>query len=567
MAFSTILHPSFSLFGRKNTTSRRHGAQCCCLGEKHAQKLKEAKQLFTRRQYSVARDDQVLMSCPVETLVLIDAVQRLGIDYHFQETIGAVLYDEFCATVADRRREDGLFEVSLSFRLLRQQGHPIPSDVFNKFKNQEGKFQPRLLGHQNVQALIQLYEASQWMTPGEDILHEAGEFSARRLRSWIAPNPSQYYSVVNDVIGLLATEEAVANALKHPYHRSIPRLVIKDYLSSFGATITSKRQSRYVETLKDLAKLDLKMNQAVHQKELDQLSRWWDEVGLGTSVGRDQLLAKASAWPKATLAGPELSEYRVELAKIISIVYLINDIFDMYGSLDDLALFTEAMTRWDTDTIDKLPECMRSCFMVLYRTTNQIGCQVHRKHGWSPINSLKRAWGKLFEAFLVEARWLRTGECPKSDEYLRTGMVTSGAPLMLVHFFYMLGTGLTEENVRLVDSDEPPLISPVAKILRLSDDLSSMYEEDVGYDESYVDCYLKENPGLSVHEARKHVVDMIEDTWKQLNYEYLSPAVPFPTGFMKVVVDSAKMVPLMYEIGFKGDDQESNVDSLPSLQE
>ncbi|CAI0468040.1 unnamed protein product [Linum tenue] len=508
-AFSTILHPfsstSFaSPFGRKNKPLMVQ----CCLGGKHDRKLKEAKHLFARRP-SVARDDRVLMSCPVETLVLIDAVQRLGIDYHFQETIEAVLHDEFCATAAaDRRREDGLFEVSLMFRLLRQQGHHISSDVFNKFKNQEGKFQPRLLGHQNVQALIQLYEASQWMAPGEDILHEAGEFSAHRLRSWISPNLSQYYSVVNDIMGLLATEEAVANALKHPYHRSIPRLVIKDYLSSFGGTITSKKQSRYVETLKDLAKLDLKMNQAVHQKELDQLSRWWDEVGLGTSVGRDQLLAKASAWPMATLRGSKLAEYRVELAKIISIVYLINDIFDMYGSLDDLALFTEAITRW-----------------------------------------------------------LRTGECPKSDEYLRTGMVTSGAPLMLVHFFYMLGTGLTEENVRLVDSDEPPLISPVAKIMRLSDDLSSMYEEDVGYDGSYVDCYLKENPGLSVHEARKHVVDMIEDTWKQLNYEYLSPAIPFPTGFMKVVVDSAKMVPLMYEIGFEGDDQESNVNSLPSLQE
>ncbi|CAL1397693.1 unnamed protein product [Linum trigynum] len=409
------------------------------------------------------------------------------------------------------------------------------------------------------------------MTAGEDILREAGEFSARRLRSWIAPKPSQYYSVVNDVIGLLATGEAVANVLKHPYHKSIPRLVIKDYLSSFGATITSKRQSRYVETLKDLAKLDLKMNQAVHQNELDQLSRWWDiEVCLAANVGRDQLLVKASSWAMATLAGSQFSGYRVELAKIIALVKLIGNIFDSYGSLEVLTLFSQTVTRWDTETTDKLPEFMRVCFMTLYHMTNQIGYKVYIKHGRNPMRSLQQSWAKLFEAFLVKARSLRTEECRKSDDCLRTGIVTSGVPLLLVHFFFMLGLGLTEQNVGLVDGDEPPLITSVAKILRLSDELSSTYEEGVGYDVgSHVDCYLKENPGLTVSEARKHVVEMIEDTWKQLNHEYLSPAVPFPTVFGKAVVDSAKMAPLMYEIGLDDDDDQesSDIDCIPSLQQ
>ncbi|CAL1372582.1 unnamed protein product [Linum trigynum] len=539
--------------------------QCCSgLGENHAQKLKEAKHLFTkRRQLSVAKDEEVL--------VMIDALQRLGIDYHFQEDIEAVLNDELgdAAKMAAEGsgREDGhLFQVSLNFRLLRQQGHRCPSDVFNKLKNREGMFLSRF-GHQNVQSLMQLYEASQWLTPAEHILHEAREFSARRLRSWTAANPSQY-----DPLGQLATRKAVANTLKHPCHRSMPRLAIKDYLSSFrGTLITNKRQSYYyVETLKDLALLDCKINRAIHHKELGQLSRWWDEVGLAANVGRDRLLVKASAWPMATLSGSEFAECRVELAKIIAIVYLIDDIFDTYGSLEELTLFAEAVTRWDSDTVEKLPEIMRTCFVALYHTTNQIGYQVYRKHGWNPMHSLKQAWAKLFEAFLVEARWLRTKECPKSDDYLKTGIVTSGVPLLLVHFFFMLGKGLTEQNAGLVDGDEPPLISSVAKILRLSDDLSSMYEEQVGYDGSYVDCYMKEHPGVSVHEATKHVADMIEDTWKQLNHEYLSPAVPLPTAFGKAVVDSAKMVPLMYGNGVVDDDDDdreySNIDRSQSLQ-
>ncbi|CAI0407031.1 unnamed protein product [Linum tenue] len=566
MAFSSaILLPSLSSFTSscdKNTIRRRrHGGlkpmvQCCSgLGENHARKLKEAKHLFTKK--TVAKDEEVL--------VMIDAVQRLGIDYHFQEDIEAVLNDELGAAKMAAEGgglEDGLFRVCLSFRLLRQQ------DVFNKLMNREGKFLSRFGHQQHVQSLMQLYEASQWLTPAEHILHEAREFSARRLRSWTAAaNPSQY-----DPLGQLATRKSVANTLKHPCHRSMPRLAIKDYLSSFrAALITNKRQSYYyVETLKDLA-------------------LWWDEVGLAANVGRDRLLVKASAWPMATLSGSEFSECRIELAKIIAIVYLIDDIFDTYGSLEELTVFAEAVTRWDTDTVEKLPEIMRTCFVALYHTTNQIGYQVYRKHGWNPMHSLKQAWAKLFEAFLVEARWLRTKECPKSDDYLKTGIVTSGVPLLLVHFFFMLGKGLTGQNVGLVDGDEPPLISSVAKILRLSDDLSSMinkcktnlmnrsieylfsqlyYEEQVGYDGSYVDCYMKENPGVSVHEATRHVTDMIEDTWKQLNREYLSPAVPLPTAFGKAVVDSAKMVPLMYGNGVVDDDDQeySNIDRSPSLQ-
>lgn len=48
----------------------------------------------------------------------------------------------------------------------------------------------------------------------------------------------------------------------------------------------------------------------------------------------------------AALTDPSLSEQRVELTKRISFVYLIDDIFYVYGTMEELTLFTEVINRY-----------------------------------------------------------------------------------------------------------------------------------------------------------------------------------------------------------------------------
>jgi len=55
-------------------------------------------------------------------------------------------------------------------------------------------------------------------------------------------------------------------------------------------------------------------------------------------------------WSLACFADPTLSEERVELTKPISLIYIIDDIFDVYGTLDELTLFTEAVCRYVNET-------------------------------------------------------------------------------------------------------------------------------------------------------------------------------------------------------------------------
>lgn len=59
---------------------------------------------------------------------------------------------------------------------------------------------------------------------------------------------------------------------------------------------------------------------------------------------RDQPM-KWYMWPTAILPDPIFSDQRIELTKPISLIYIIDDIFDVYGTLDELILFTEAVNR------------------------------------------------------------------------------------------------------------------------------------------------------------------------------------------------------------------------------
>ena len=78
----------------------------------------------------------------------------------------------------------------------------------------------------------------------------------------------------------------------------------------------------------------------------------------------------------------------------------------------------------------------------------------------------------MCKAFLVEAKWFASGNLPSAEEYLKNGIVSSGVHIVMVHAFFLLGHGLTEENIKIIDRN-PDIISSPATILRLWDDLGN----------------------------------------------------------------------------------------------
>ncbi|KAF3949774.1 hypothetical protein CMV_024393 [Castanea mollissima] len=83
--------------------------------------------------------------------------ERLGVAYHFEREIQEAL-EHLYATFNDKNDVDDLYEVSLSFRLLRQEGFKVSCVVFNKFKDEDGQFKESLTS--NVEGMLAFYEAT-----------------------------------------------------------------------------------------------------------------------------------------------------------------------------------------------------------------------------------------------------------------------------------------------------------------------------------------------------------------------------------------------------------------------
>ncbi|KAJ9176966.1 hypothetical protein P3X46_012224 [Hevea brasiliensis] len=470
---------------------------------------------------------------PSASLKFIDSIQRLGIGYHFEEEINMLL-ERF----VDWNAGQDLLATALRFRLLRHNGFPACSDVFNKFKDKDGKFNQSL--SKDPLGLLSLYEASYLGTEEEVELVQAMEFTRTHLQKISIP--------------LFSPQDRcqVFQALEIPRHLRMSRLETRNYINEYSM------ESNRKPTLLDLAKLDFNAVQLVHQKELVEIIRWWKQLGLVEKLGfaRDRPL-ECYLWTLGIFPEPYNSNCRIELTKTIAILLVIDDIFDTYGLLPDLVLFTEAIRRWDLSAMEPLPEYMKICYMALYNTTNDIAYMVLKQHGWSIVPHLKRTWIDMFEAFLAEAKWFNNEYVPSLEEYLVNGVTTGGTYMALVHAFFLMGQGVTKQTVAMMEP-YPDLFSFAGKILRLWDDLGTAREEQERGDvASSIQCFMREKGISCEDEGRKQVRQLIRSLWIDLNGELVAPS-SMPLSIINASFNLARTAQVVYQ---HGDDKKgSSVD-------
>ncbi|TKY71585.1 (3S,6E)-nerolidol synthase 1 [Spatholobus suberectus] len=467
---------------------------------------------------------------PMESLYMVDTIQRLGIEHHFEEEIEAALQKQhliFSSHLSDFANNHKLYEVALLFRLLRQRGHYVHADVFDSLKSNKREFREK--HGEDVKGLIALYEATQVSIEADDSLDDAGYLSYQLLHAWLARNKEHHEAIY------------VANTLQNPLHYGLSRFM--DRSTILTSDFKTKKEWKCLEELAEINSCIVKF---MNQNEIIQVYKWWKDLGMANEVkfARYQPL-KWYMWPMACFTDPRFSDQRIQLTKPISLIYIIDDIFDVHGTLDQLTLFTDAVNRWELTGTEQLPDFMKMCLSVLYDITNDFAEMINKKHGLNPIDTLKRSWVRLLNAFLEEAHWLNSGHLPRSEEYLNNGIVSTGVHVVLVHAFFLLDQSINKEIVAIIDNF-PEIIHSVAKILRLSDDLEGAKSEDQnGLDGSYLDCYMKEHQDVSAEDAQRHVAHLISSEWKRLNREILTPN-PLPSSFTNFCLNAARMVPLMY---------------------
>ncbi|KAF3666366.1 (-)-germacrene D synthase [Capsicum annuum] len=188
----------------------------------------------------------------MQNLDLINTIQLLGVAYHFEKEIEESLSEVYNSYEEWIIGEVDLHVVALSFRLLRQQGYYVSSDVFRKFTDDQGNYKKEFI--KDVQGLLSLYEVAHFRVHDEEILDEAVNFTTTHLKL-LLPNLSNS----------LATQ--VRDALKFPINNVIVRVGMRKYISFY------QEDELHNEVLLNFAKLDFNILQILHKKELCDITR------------------------------------------------------------------------------------------------------------------------------------------------------------------------------------------------------------------------------------------------------------------------------------------------------
>nr|ANB66347.1 terpene synthase 2 [Camellia sinensis] len=464
---------------------------------------------------------------PSTTLELIDDIQRLGLSYHFEEDNRRALNRIMFVQGTNVRLEKGVHATALYFRLCRQHGFEVSQDVFQKFKDHDGNFKQWLC--EDVKGLLSLYEASHLAFDGENILDEAKVFTTKHLKG---------------IKGNIDTTlmQQIKHALEPPFHHRMLRLEARWYIQAYS----ERRDANHL--LLELAKLDFNMVQSKLQRELQQMSRWWEDIGLANklSFARDRLM-ECFFWTVGMVFEPQFSSCRKGLTKVTTLITTIDDVYDVYGSLDELELFTAAVERWDTNVVETLPDYMKLCFLALYNIVNEMAYDALKQHGVNIIPYLTRAWADLCKAFLVEAKWCFNKETPTFEAYLENAWRSVSGVVILVHAYFLMTKTITKEALDSLQAYHS-LLECSSIIFRLTNDLGTSKDElERGESANSILCYMKEN-GVSEQVARKHISSLIDETWKKMNKDRVIDS-PFEKSFVETAINLARISQCTYQHG------------------
>ncbi|KAK2986063.1 hypothetical protein RJ640_011504 [Escallonia rubra] len=64
--------------------------------------------------------------------------------------------------------------------------------------------------------------------------------------------------------------------------------------------------------------------------------------------------------------------------RITTKITIIDDIYDVYGTLEELDLFTNAVERWEFRAMDQLLDYIKVCFLCLLNSINEMAYDVLR---------------------------------------------------------------------------------------------------------------------------------------------------------------------------------------------
>lgn len=433
------------------------------------------------------------------TVILVDTLERLGIDHHFCEEIDVALRRLLTEELRIGSYSDNIHIVALGFRLLRQHGFWVSADVFDPFRDYTGSFRPSL--GSDPRSLLSLYNAAHMAIPGEKALDEAISFSRDHLESM---------TMSGKLKSPLADQ--VSRALDIPLPRLPKRLETMHYIVEY------EKEEGPNGVILELARLDINLVRSLHLKELKSLSLWWKDLygSVKLNYARDRLVENYF-WTCGVFHEEEYSRARMMFAKTFGLLSLMDDTYDVHATLEECHKLNEAIQRWDEKAVSALPEYMNKFYINLLRNFQEFEDNLEPDEKYR-VSYATKAFMSLSKYYLDEAKWSSEKYAPSFDEHMKVSIMSSGFPTLAVVLLMGAGDLATKEALEWA-SAVPDVVIASGVVARFLNDIAAYKKgknkKDVG---SSVECYAKEN-GLAGEEAAAAIAAMAEDAWRRINRE------------------------------------------------
>ncbi|KAK9214412.1 hypothetical protein WN944_006404 [Citrus x changshan-huyou] len=329
-------------------------------------------------------------------------------------------------------------------------------------------------------------------------MEEAWQFTSKHLKEMMIISNSKEEDVF--------VAEQAKRALELPLHWKVPMLQARWFIHVY-----EKREDKN-HLLLELAKLVYNTLQAIYQEELKDIS------------GRIVTIA-------------------------IALITVIDDIYDVYGTLDELELFTAAVERFVNVghplCLNHLPDYMKLCFFALYHFVNEFAYYVLKQQHFDMLRSIKNSWLGLIQAGLVEAKWYHSKYTPTLGEFLENGLVSVAGPIVTMSA-YLSGTNpIIQKELEFLESN-PDFVHWSCKIFRLQDDLGTSSDEiQRGDVPKSIQCYMHET-GASEEVAREHIKDMMRQMWRKVNAYRADKDSPVSQNTVDFMLNLVRMPHFMY---------------------
>ncbi|XP_074367131.1 ent-kaurene synthase-like 1 isoform X2 [Apium graveolens] len=384
-------------------------------------------------------------------LCMVDTCERLGIDRHFKQEIRSVLDATYSSWLQD---DEQIFmdvgTCALAFRILRMNGYNVSSDKLTQIAKEEC-YPDSLGGHlKDTSKALELYRASQSIIYSNELaLEKQNSWSNRFLEHKLSNGSVKLDRYARSIF------QEVQDALKFPSHSNLERMVNRRNIEQYNADSTRILKTSYRSPnignadFVRLAVEDFNACQSIQLKELKLLESWVVENSLDKLKFARQKTAYCYFSAAATLFSPELSDARMSWAKNGILTTVVDDFFDVGGSIEELLNLIQLVEKWD---VNEESECcsehVRIIFSALRRTICEIGESAFKWQARHVTTHIIEIWLELLNSMLKEAEWVRDSHVPKLDEYMATGFISFALGPIVLPTIYLVGPKLSENIVQ-----------------------------------------------------------------------------------------------------------------------